>query len=104
MFFAYDLCPYLIYVTLTFPQHIFMMKVYVALAALMLISTVMGSSSLMKKLNLISPENNTNKPSKITRLKRDCPFGDKSLFCHSDKDCLPGYHCRITLCLLGRKK
>ncbi|KAK2569306.1 hypothetical protein P5673_006219 [Acropora cervicornis] len=40
------------------------MKLYVALAALMLISTVMGSSNLMKKLRLISPENDSNKASK----------------------------------------
>lgn len=76
MFFAYDLYPYLIYVTLTFPQHIFKMKLYVSLAALMLISTVMGSSNLMKKLRLISLENNTNKPSKVRR-KRE-PFSDCS--------------------------
>ena len=78
MFFAYDLYPYLIYMllTLTFPQHIFKMKLYVALAALMLISTVMGSSNLMKKLRLISPENDSNKASKVRR-KRE-PFSDCS--------------------------
>lgn len=68
--------PYLTYVTLTFPQHIFKMKLYVALAALMLIYTVMGSSNLMKKLRLMSLENNTNKPSKVRR-KRE-PFSDCS--------------------------
>ena len=76
MFFAYDLYPYLIYVTLTFAQHISKMKLYAALAALMLISTVMGSSSLIEKLRLISPENNANKPSKVRR-KRE-PFSDCS--------------------------